>query len=87
LSKSIDFKKIWKNQGLDDLLVSEFEKGVLWVQDYYEKYIAGTEKTVLSVSKNTGFFEGFKAKVSSISMRSFLSSEYRKTLVIRDPFE
>jgi len=86
LSTGIDFKKIWKNQGLDDLLVSEFEKGALWVQDYYEKYIAGTEKTVLSVSKNAGFFEGFKAKVGSISMRGFLSPEYRKTLVMRDPF-
>ena len=86
LSKSIDFKKIWKNQGLDDLLASEFEKGVLWVEDYYEIYIAGTEKTVLSVSKNAGFFEGFKAKVGSTSMRGFLSEEYRNTLVLRDPF-
>ena len=86
LSTGIDFKKIWRNQNLDDLLIDEFEKGVLFVEKYYGDYIEGTEKTILSVSKNGGFFEGFKAKVESQSMRSFLSPEYRNSLALVDPF-
>ena len=86
LSSGIDFKKIWKNQCLDDLLSSEFDRTVIFVQDYFENYISGTEKTILSVSKNAGFFEGFKAKVESQSMKGFLSDEYRKSLVTRDFF-
>ena len=86
LSTGIDFKKIWRNQNLDDLLIDEFEKGVLFVEKYYGDYIEGTEKTILSVSKNGGFFEGFKAKVESQSMKGFLSPEYRNTLALKDPF-
>lgn len=86
LSSGIDFKKIWKNQSLDDLLVSEFDRTVVFVKDYFENYISGTEKTILSVSKNAGFFEGFKAKVESQSMKSFISEDYRKALITRDFF-
>ena len=86
LSTGIDLQAIWKNQGLDEILSSEFVRVIDFVYEYFTNYISGTEKTILSISKNAGFFEGFKAKVGSASMRGFLSQEYRKTLILRDPF-
>ena len=82
LSSGIDFKKIWNKQCLDDLLASEFEKSVLFVEKYYNDAIEGTEKTVLSLSKNAKFFASFKAKVESQSMRNFLSADYRRAIAL-----
>jgi len=82
LSSGIDFKKIWNKQCLDDLLASEFEKSVLFVEKYYNDAIEGTEKTVLSLSKNAKFFASFKAKVESESMRNFLSADYRRAIAL-----
>ena len=82
LSSGIDFNKIWNKQCLDDLLASEFEKSVLFVEKYYNDAIEGTEKTVLSLSKNAKFFASFKAKVESESMRNFLSADYRRAIAL-----
>jgi len=41
------------------------------------------EKTILSVSKNNSFFQGFKAKVGSESMNNSLSIEYKKITTLQ----
>ena len=77
----IFFKSAWDNQGIDDVTSTELVKVIDFVYGYFEKFIANNEgKTILSVSKNNPFFQGFKAKVGSESMNNFLSIEYKKSL-------
>ena len=80
--RGIDLKKIWKNQKMSTIVESELEKIVDFVYGYFTLHTEGIEnKTILTVSKNAGFFEGFKQKIESTSMKTFLSEEYKRTLL------